>query len=305
MRKHDTVLRFCLAAAVALIAGAGSSSAADEKIAVQSVNYPLHYFAGRLATDAFDVQYIVPGDVDPAFWKPDDDAVVAFQEADVILRNGADYAKWMKSVTLPATTMVDTSKAFSEKLIEEEGDRHKHGDGDVHSHGGTAFTTWLDFSQAIEQARAVAEKFKQLSSDDAEAIDGKFAALRKDLESLDADMEKFGDEWGDKPLTASHPIYQYSARAYGLKIEALEWEPEMEFTAEAKRDLQKLLGEHPAKWMIWEGEPTDELVEGIAELGVKSVVVDPCANRPDAGDWLVVMKQNLKNLHAMLEAVPE
>ena len=38
---------------------------------------------------------------DPAFWKPDDAAIARFQTADLILRNGAGYAKWMKTVSLP------------------------------------------------------------------------------------------------------------------------------------------------------------------------------------------------------------
>ena len=37
---------------------------------VYVVNYPLQYFAMRIAGDFADVQYPAPADIDPAFWKP-------------------------------------------------------------------------------------------------------------------------------------------------------------------------------------------------------------------------------------------
>jgi ABC-type Zn uptake system ZnuABC Zn-binding protein ZnuA len=43
---------------------------AQKKTVVQSTNYPLHYFAERLATDVFDLNYVVDPEIDPAFWKP-------------------------------------------------------------------------------------------------------------------------------------------------------------------------------------------------------------------------------------------
>ncbi len=275
---------------------------ADEKPVVQSVNYPLHYFATRLASDAFDVNYLVEPGIDPAFWKPDDKALIAFQKADLILRNGADYEKWMKTVSLPPAKMLDTSKVFSSALIKTEGQEHRHGNGSVHSHAGTAFTTWIDFSQAILQAEAIALRFKAMQPDSVAKIEENHVALKSDLVSLDTAMKAFGEKWGSKPLVASHPIYQYLARAYGLKIEAIEWEPEMEITDKDLADLKKILSKHQAGWMIWEDQPTEENIAAIAGLGLKSVVFSPCANLPDEGDWLTVMKRNLANLEELLKS---
>lgn len=279
-----------------------SAFAEGKKTVIQSVNYPLHYFATRLASDAFELHYLVDPEVDPAFWKPDDKALLAFQGADLILRNGADYEKWMKGVSLSSSKMLDTSKTFSSSYIKTSGAGHRHGNGTIHSHAGTAFTTWIDFSQASQQAEAIAARFKKLQPDSAGRIDENLAALKADLGSLDAAMKAFGKKWGARPLVASHPIYQYFARAYGLKIESLEWEPGMEMTDKELNKLKKILGNHKAEWMIWEGEPTGENVAAIAALGVRSVVFSPAANRPGEGDWLAEMKRNLGNLEALLEA---
>jgi zinc transport system substrate-binding protein len=274
----------------------------EEKTVVQSVNYPLHYFATRLATESFELHYLVDPEGDPAFWKPGDDALTAFQKADLILRNGADYEKWMKTVSLPSAKMLDTSKAFSKGYIRTKGKEHRHGNGTVHSHAGTAFTTWIDFSQASQQAEAIATRFKAMQPDSADKIDANLAALKADLDSLHASMKAFGEKWGDQPLVASHPIYQYLARAYDLKIEGIEWEPEMKIEDKDLAELKKILAKHPAKWMIWEGEPTAENIAAVEGLGLKSVVFSPSANVPAEGDWLSVMKANVANLVGMLTA---
>jgi len=58
----------------------------------------------------------------------------------------------------------------------------------------------------------------------------------------------------------------------------------------------KLREGHPAAWMLWEGEPIDETSGRLHQIGVRSTVFDPCANRPGAGDFLSVMSDNLANL---------
>jgi len=275
---------------------------AQKKTVVQSTNYPLHYFAGRLVTEVFELNYLVDADVDPAFWKPGKSSITALQKADLILLNGATYEKWKMNVSLRTAPQVDTSKSFSKTFIKTEGKEHRHGDGTVHSHAGTAFTTWIDFSQAAKQAETIADRFKKARPDSAAKIEENLASLLGDLSSLDGRMKAFGKAWGDKPLVASHPIYQYLARAYGLKIESIEWEPGMEMKDSDLADLKAILAKHPAQWMIWEAAPSEANAAAIAGLGVKSVVFSPSANRPEADDWLAVMKANLDRMEGLVKA---
>ena len=50
--------------------------------------------------------------------------------------------------------------------------------------------------------------------------------------------------------------------------------------------------------MLWEGKPTPDVVATLATMGIRSIVFDPCANVPDHGDFLRVMRQNIENLRA-------
>ena len=91
-------------------------------------------------------------------------------------------------------------------------------------------------------------------------------------------------------------MYQYLARRYGLNLTSLMWEPE-EVPSDAQWSaLEKMLSNHPARWMLWEGDPAAASVERLQALGVESVVVSPCSNRPTAGDFLTVMHENLGSL---------
>lgn len=265
---------------------------------VYVANYPLKYFAERLGGALVEVRFPAPADEDPAFWQPDDATISAFQGADLILMNGAAYSKWAEKVSLPQSKLVDTSAAFKAAYIEIKAEStHSHGPGGEHSHSGTAFTTWTDLQQAIQQAAAVAKALEGLLGEaGAKQVQARFNALKAELEALDQRLSGAGRRIAAEPLVASHPVYHYLARRYALNIQSVLWEPEVVPDNKALEDLKALLAKHPAKWMIWEGEPAAESVSKLAALGVQSLVFDPCGNVPEKGDFLNVMKANVEAL---------
>ena len=138
------------------------------------------------------------------------------------------------------------------------------------------------------------DALKKYANDD--QIDKRFDGLKAELVELDSRLKAISEKIGDQPLVASHPVYQYLARRYGLNIKAVLWEPETVPDGAAMADLGKVLTGHSAKWMIWEGEPAPESVEKLKGIGVESIVFDPCGNRPGDGDFLSVMEENVKTL---------
>ena len=121
------------------------------------VNYPLQYFAERIGGDQVKVVFPVPADVDPAYWHPNLADISAYQKADLILLNGAGYAKWVNKVSLPRSKMVNTSRQFKDRYITtKEVMTHSHGTEGEHAHESLAFTTWLDLELAARQAKAIA-----------------------------------------------------------------------------------------------------------------------------------------------------
>jgi len=287
--------RAAIAALILLLSAAAVS--AQDRLRIYTVNYPLAYFAERIAGDLAEVTFPAPGDVDPAFWMPDAETIAAYQAADLILLNGADYEKWTGKVSLPRSRLVDTSRAFRDAYIREAGGiTHSHGPGGEHDHGGLAFTTWLDLSQAAQQAEAIAQALIRKSPDAKEEIERNLHALRDDLLALDERIAEITRTDPGRPLLASHPVYQYLARRYGLNLISVMWEPE-ELPNEGQWNaLEGILEDHPARWMLWEGEPGQATATRLRALGIDSLVLDPCANRPAKGDFLTVMTENARNL---------
>jgi zinc transport system substrate-binding protein len=294
----------------ALVVGCGEARRTDEsqpaaadagRLSVYVVNYPLQYMAERIGGDLVQVEFPAPSDVDPAYWSPEAETIAAYQGADLILLNGAHYAGWVDLTTLPASKLVKTSQTFEERYIELEGAvTHSHGPEGEHAHGDLAFTTWLDPTLALEQARAIQQAFAAALPEHEAVFQQHYAALERDVLSLDNEFGALFAANPERPLLASHPVYQYLARRYDLNLMSVHFEPD-EFPDEASwGDLGMLLRDHPADMMLWEAEPLDEIAARLREMGIESVIFDPCANRPEAGDLASVMAQNLADLQAAL-----
>jgi len=270
-------------------------------LTVYVVSYPLRYFAERIGGELVRVVFPAPADVDPAHWSPDAETVAAYQAADLILLNGAGYARWMQRASLPRARLVDTSAAFRDRLIAQDAaTTHIHGPEGAHSHADLAFTTWLDPALAILQARAVADAFAETRPEHEAAFGAGLAALETSLDELDARLGEAARAIGETPLLFSHPVYQYFARRYAGNARSLHWEPDEPPDESAWRALEELLAEHPARWMIWETTPAEATVRRLEALGVHSIVYSPCANAPEQGDFLGVMRHNAASFEALL-----
>lgn len=283
-----------------------SSTAPDTtaKLVVYTVNYPLAYFAERVGGDLVEVRFPAPGDEDPAYWSPDAVTIAAYQGADLILLNGADYAKWVARATLPSSKMVDTSAGFADRLIPLAGTTtHSHGPEGVHEHTGWAFTTWLDPQLAIEQAQAVTRALIHLRREREGEFNEHFVALESDLRELDQRLSAAAEAIGNAPILFSHPVYQYLMRRYELNGVEVHWEPDEAPDGSAWEHLEEILASHPARWMLWEDEPVDDSIAALHELGVGSLLFDPCANMPESGDYMTVMEANAGSLETIAETL--
>ena len=278
------------------------SSMAAERLTVYVVNYPLKYFAERIGQAHVNVVFPAPADIDPAFWMPDAKTISDYQQADLILINGAGYARWVNKATLPRSKMVNTSARFKTQYIEAaEIVTHSHGSEGEHAHESLAFTTWIDFSLAARQAKAVADAFSRKKPDLRDTFQNNYGALEQDLMKIDKEIMDFTSERASKPLIGSHPVYDYFARRYGLNIKNVHWEPDETPNGAQWAELKTILEKHAAQWMIWEGTPMKESAERLKTIGVDSLVFDPCGNKPDQGDFLSVMRNNVENLRLVFK----
>ena len=270
----------------------------DSKVKrIASVNYPLHFFATKIGGSKVDAIYPIPTDVDPPYWEPAAEDISLYQEADLIILNGAGYAKWVDKVSLPPSKMFNTSLPFKDNYIElDEGQSHSHGPEGEHEHKGFAFTTWLNFKCAKIQAEEIKKALINLMPENKNIFEENYSVLAKEIDDLDMSMDKVAVFLEEKVILTSHPVYQYLSSGYGLSTESFHWEPDEmpdEFMWDNFDSRQSKL---KANIMLWEDDPPPEVKQELLERGIQVVVFNPGANTPAKGDFLNLMKTNIVNL---------
>ena len=278
------------------------------KPVVYTTFYPTQYFAERIGGDLIDVVCPVPEDEDAIFWMPDATAIQAYQKADLIILNGAGFAKWVQKVSLPEIRVVNTATPFEETFISfEHGTVHSHGKGGEHAHEGLDGHTWIDPVNARIQANELKNALTARSPEHEDVFEKGFAALAKDLDALDEKLKAYQAAYKNQPLLASHPAYNYIARRYGWNIENLDLDPEAMPSDEAFEGFKELLKSHPAKHLIWETYPTKAIAERMLnELGLISIEFSPCEllseDAQNSGtDYMSVMQSNLANISVVFD----
>jgi len=286
-----------------LTACGGESSSESAEIGISSTrplivasNYPLYFFAREIAGDSAEVVF-PEMEGDPANWKPGSEDIALLQSADLVILNGAGYESWLNWVSLPSGILLDTSVGMGDRLIPmEEEVVHQHGPQGEHSHQGVAFTTWLDATLAMVQASAIEQAISGLVPVNREVHQERLAGLKARLAELDEELQAAFRAISNQPLIFSHPVYQYLAARYGLNGTSVHWEPGEDPGVRAWIDFRQTLQRHPAKLMIWEDEPGEQITAQLTQLEMLTVTFHTASNTPADGDYFDVMKVNLENL---------
>jgi zinc transport system substrate-binding protein len=123
--------------------------------------------------------------------------------------------------------MINTSDGFQNQYIElVEGMTHSHGPEGDHVHRGYAFTTWLDFKLAIEQATAIKTLMNHVLPVQKMYFEMNYNELKTDLGIIDEELRQITQLLQNKNIFGSHPVYQYLANGYNLTIRSEHWEPD-------------------------------------------------------------------------------
>jgi zinc transport system substrate-binding protein len=300
---------YTLAAAGLLASTALSAARAEEdRPDVFTTFYPTEYFASRIAGDLVEVRNPVPEDADPIFWEPSREDLQAYQGADLIILNGAGFEKWVENATLPEDRVVNTAEPFeSEFIVYEDAVTHSHGSVGEHTHEGLDGHTWIDPHHAKVQAAEIKEALAERFPEHGDAFEEGYEALASDLDSLDQTLSAYKKSYDGKPIFASHPAYNYLAKRYGWNVDNLDLDPEEMPSDETFADIKARQAHHPAKYIVWEAEPTPEIARRFEEeLGLESITFSPAEllsgeQRAAGVDYLDVMKENLERIEPVFK----
>ena len=126
--------------------------------------------------------------------------------------------------------------------------------------------------------------------------------MREDLLNLHKSMKNVVQSIGEQNIIGSHPVYQYMSEAYNLNILSVHFEPDEIPSAKQWKEFDHLLDNYPARIMLWEDEPLKEVKEILKSKGIQVVVFNPCGNKPENGDFITIMQENINSLSEAIKS---
>ncbi|MDI9643677.1 MAG: metal ABC transporter substrate-binding protein [Candidatus Verstraetearchaeota archaeon] len=203
--------------AIGAYAMGGVPNSGEGKLKVVATFYPLAYITQEIGGDRVSVRSLIPYNSEVHSWQPSVADMLAIEEADAVVFNGAGLESWLNnllgSVNVTGKVLVDTTAGLDLLHIEEsEGDDHGHAhEGDLDPH------TWVSPYMAERQAERVYLVLVDLDPTNAAYYRQRWESLRDRLSSLDNAYQS-GLANKTKPgIIVSHGAFGYLAHRYGFE----------------------------------------------------------------------------------------
>lgn len=180
---------------------------------VRTTSAPIGSLTDELADGLVPVELLCPESIDPSRWRPDADTIGRFQQAKLIITNGAQHERWVATAPLPRSRVIDSALAITSPLLTYNQKTHSHGPDGKHTHKAVLGSTWIDPLNALSQSQAVHDALVRSFPEHAREISERFSMLSQELESAHRKLEQIRD----RNINFAAPIkpYGYLARRYG------------------------------------------------------------------------------------------
>ena len=307
---NTTAMRRTAAASATLLlltgcGGSDPSAPEDDRVDVVAGFYPLEWAAARVGGNLVSVTSLTAPGAEPHDLELAPQDVAQVSDADLLVYlSGFQPAVDDAAESQAGDSAWDAAEAADLSLTS---DGPAHADGlhadEQHAEDDAAADPhfWLDPLRLAAVGDALADRLAELDPDNAQAYAENAAALRADLESLDAEMaEGLGDCRVDI-LVTSHDAFGYLADRYGFDVVGISGvSPDQEPAAAQLAEISTLVGERGVTTVYTETLVDPSVAETVAdEAGVRTAVLDPIEGLTDesAGeDYLEVMRHNLATL---------
>ncbi len=186
----------------------------NDKLNVVATFYPLAFFAKQIGGEEVAVRQLIPDNTEVHTWQPSFDDILAIEEAEVIIYNGASLDHWFKNDILPVINIsnkVIVKTTTGVKLIETE---TKHADEHEELYDPH---TWISPFIAKQQAQNIYDALIQKDPDHEAYYSEHWQNLKTQFEKLD---NRYLTELSTKhkeDIFVAHAAFGYLADRYGFK----------------------------------------------------------------------------------------
>ena len=219
-RQKSFVIITTLIVLIAVIATIYYSILQEEtevgKLKVVATFYPLAFFAQEIGGEEVAVRQLIPDNLEVHSWQPSISDILAVDEADVIIYNGATLDHWFEDDVLSIIDSRDkiiVETAEDIRLLEttsENADEHEHEElYDPH--------TWISPFIAKQQARKIYEALIQKDPNHMDYYTDRWQTLEDKFEELDNNFINGLTTKNKEEIFVSHSAFGYLADRYGFK----------------------------------------------------------------------------------------
>jgi ABC-type Zn uptake system ZnuABC Zn-binding protein ZnuA len=262
-----------LAAGLAALLVAGCSGSGDAGdgggggggLRVVATTTQVADLAANVGGDRVQVTSLLKPGIDAHDYEPSPADIDAIARADLVVQNGVGLEEWLGDTI--------ESSGFAGPVVDaSQGVRLRQVDGEADPH------IWQDPGNARRMAANIERGLAAAEPADASAFAANLAAYTKELEALDAEVERQIDSLANKKVVTNHDAFGYYLDRYGLELVGSvipSFDTSAELSGRDIRDLVAKIRATGVKAIFSETSLPPRAAETIGrEAGVKVVVGD-------------------------------
>ena len=279
----------------------------DNKLKVVATFYPLAFFAQQIGGEEVTVKQLIPDNTEVHNWQPALADILALDEADVIIYNGASLDHWFEDDVLP---IIDSSNKIILETTEgiqllepgQQNDHEHEGLYDPH--------TWISPFIAKQQAQNIYEALIQKDPAHTDYYAGRWQNLKTRFEELDNNYMSGLSTKRKEEIFVSHSAFGYLADRYGFKQHGvIGISADEQPSASTYANLVEMMLEHETYVVyvdpVYSGESAQTLRNELKRFSGQDVQILKLyfmLGTMDGLDYFGQLEKNLENLEIGLEA---
>jgi zinc transport system substrate-binding protein len=278
-----------------------------DKLKVVATFYPLAFFAQQIGGEEVAVTQLIPDNTEVHTWQPSFADILAVDEADVIIYNGASLDHWFEDDILPIIDssnkiIVETTKGV--QLLETETEHSGEHKELYDPH------TWISPFLAKQQAQSIYEALIQKDPDHEGYYSERWQNLKTRFEELDNNYLTELSTKSKEDVFVAHAAFGYLAERYGFKQHGIIGiSADEQPSAQVYVNLMDMMMEHETFVVYVDPVYTAESVQTLKndletriDQNVQILKIYFMLGTIDGLDYFGQQEKNLENLKIGLEA---
>ena len=276
----------------------------DSSNTIIAASYPIEWVTQEIVGSKYNVKFPAGDSDHPDRWRPDRKTIPKIQAAEMIVCNGvaAPYAKWMKTVSLPSSKVIESASqglSLADFIsVEDIQIVHTHGPEGEHSHPTMVSRTWLDPTMLIKQASYITKQLSKRFPDDA-------VQFKKNLTKVTSEIESIVPERVPEqtpPVFSATPELKFLTKAIGVVDLHFNWN-EKTTLEQAETDLASRKKDEAIKFILFPQRLealADRLKPALQQRKLTPIFIDMLDREDSKGSYISRLGNNFKQLQNSL-----